>query len=553
MNMKRIPHDFRLILIAMGSVLLLWTCAAEGMAGGGPKDKQGPKVLAVTPQPGERPLNVLERITIRFDEMVNPLSVPASVIITPETEVVIRTRGKQVYIQPVNTWPADEVIHIRVSRTIRDYRENQMDRPLELFYSTGASLPEGKISGRLFDMTKDKIVEVGLFLNEPEDTLTLVRRTDAADDGTFAFLHVPAGKYVAAAFEGEISNPYEDIMNFRYGIQPTLPFILPNNGEMRDIPILMSDAVPRLFVKSVEIVNPVYGVLYFNDGSTMPYIFPLSGRQGELDTMGISSRFPQPGDSIRIALTLTNRLESYEMKPYDFVMPEVTDTLAPKVERYGWEEDRYEIRFSEPVKLKSGDKEAADSLIMITPDTTDVSFIPWHFTDPFILTLDSIPGRGNEITCRLDLLTDYMGNSFDDTLLVFGISPPPEDPPAVEGGSISGRVIYTGEDTLIVKAVPVNGEKSYFTRSITGDFSFENLPPGDYTFEAFEIKNPVSPQVYFSGLWDPFQPAAEFGGSIDTVEVRKRWLVEGLEIYMLGKGELVTDESRNQENGGSNE
>jgi len=242
------------------------------------------------------------------------------------------------------------------------------------------------------------------------------------------------------------------------------------------------------------------------------------------------------------------------MEPYEFVMPTVTDTLPPKVEKYGWEGENFEIRFSEPVILKESTPEFSDSLITAQSDSEHTVMVHWRFSDPLIMVLDPVPVSGSEVACRLDLLVDYAGNAFEDSLLNFNMAAPPvTETDRPEGGSIAGEIVYSGKKPLMVKAVPVGENSAFYTTAERSKFSFEYLPPGDYTFEAFEILNPKSPQVYFSGLWDRFRPAAEFGGGADTVEVRKRWLIEGITINMRGKGQLITGESQSPEKGGNDE
>ena len=61
-------------------------------------------------------------------------------------------------------------------------------------------------------------------------------------------------------------------------------------------------------------------------------------------------------------------------------------------------------------------------------------------------------------------------------------------------------------------------------------FVFNNLSPGKYVFRAYEKKNTVNPLVYFSGTLEPYHPSAYFTIYKDTVEVRKYWDIEGINI-----------------------
>ena len=40
----------------------------------------------------------------------------------------------------------------------------------------------------------------------------------------------------------------------------------------------------------------------------------------------------------------------------------------------------------------------------------------------------------------------------------------------------------------------------------------------------------LNPNIYFSGLWQPYRRAARFQHYVDTVDVRARWDIEGIII-----------------------
>ena len=58
----------------------------------------------------------------------------------------------------------------------------------------------------------------------------------------------------------------------------------------------------------------------------------------------------------------------------------------------------------------------------------------------------------------------------------------------------------------------------------------KNLKPGKYIFRAYERKNNIDSLIYYSGLLNPYERAAEFSIYRDTVEVRKFWDIEGVNI-----------------------
>ena len=58
---------------------------------------------------------------------------------------------------------------------------------------------------------------------------------------------------------------------------------------------------------------------------------------------------------------------------------------------------------------------------------------------------------------------------------------------------------------------------------------FEQVIPGDYTLDSYEIKNDNF-KIYHSGIWRPFEKSARFAIYPDNVDIRAHWIIEGLEI-----------------------
>ena len=61
-------------------------------------------------------------------------------------------------------------------------------------------------------------------------------------------------------------------------------------------------------------------------------------------------------------------------------------------------------------------------------------------------------------------------------------------------------------------------------------YNLSNLASGLYEIWGFEVLNTLDPDVYFSGTWNPYRRAAQFAMYPDTVEVRARWDIEGINL-----------------------
>lgn len=498
-------------------LVLMWSCAAEGRAQGGPVDETGPVVLAVEPDTDF--LSGELRVFVRFDEMVNPLSVPASITISPEVDHIVRTRGKTIQIIPEQQWPEESIIHIQFSRRIRDYQGNDMAEPLELFYSTGELIPGGRITGHLQNITANMIYNIGLFSFDNGQAVEMIRKTDSSISGDFEFLHVPDGLYVIAAIEGELVNFSDDYRLRKYGMQSVAPLSIESGNEILDIPIYVDEPVERLEIKSVDFINSIFYELIFNDGSTKHYHLLDNGLERSSETSD---------DTLTISLDLSNRLENYRCDDFKLTQPVILDTIPPEIIQYGWDNDEYLLTFSEPVQ-PINDEVKLDSLFLTVNDSLITGKLDYNFISPYNIQLEQIPPQGDKLQIQLFQLQDYFTNVFTDTLKKINVMPQLLPETEFDRGSIVGSINYNGSDSIIVEANSIESGEKYYSTS-TGEFVFENLPAGDYVFRAFEMKNVLHPNIYFSGLWNPYQKAARFGIYPDTIEVRKRWVIEGVQV-----------------------
>ncbi|MFQ6610119.1 MAG: Ig-like domain-containing protein [Fidelibacterota bacterium] len=511
-------------LLVLG--ILLYSCAAEGTAGGGPLDETGPKIIGVSPNPDRVVLSGENNIEIRFDELIDPLSVPASIRIRPELDVLIKTRGKVVEIHPESPWPKETIVHISISRKIRDYQANKMAASSDLYYSTGGVKAEGEISGNIFNFAEKTVVELGLFALKESLEPELVRVIEADENGEFVFKHVSDGKYIVGCIEGTLSDFSKDFRTKRYGIQSADDIIISNGSHTENISIWMDEPVERMSIKSIQFKNSEFGLLVLTDGSTIPYTFSIPN-EADIKVPLYEQRVTlNPGDSLSVSVDLENRLEKYQTLPYWFIVPSIQDSVPPEILQNSYEENGYFIHFSEPVLPVIN-----DDLFMCSLDSITSIGIGFQFKKPEKILVDFSPAEPTSVDLHLWKLQDYFGNSFQDSVFTFVINPPVKVNEQIEGGSIKGIVNYNGPDSLVVEAKRVDSDSRYYTIG-KSEFNFNNIEPGDYTFKAFEKHEGIEPDIYFSGLWEPFQRAAQMGMCADTIEVRKRWTIEGVRIEM---------------------
>ena len=137
------------------------------------------------------------------------------------------------------------------------------------------------------------------------------------------------------------------------------------------------------------------------------------------------------------------------------------------------------------------------------------------------------------VTVRLDSVRDVRGNGYRDS--TFKITFQTMDLNST--GTLSGAVTdekAAGKNIplhLTASTVEVNPPRDKSIHlSGAGMFSYENLIEGKYTLSVFEDKGNTG--VYDFGLPAPFRPSARFAVYPDTVKVRARWGVSGIEVKL---------------------
>ena len=169
-------------------IMLMLGCAAQSPATGGPMDKQGPVLISVHPVDESLNISPEQKIILTFSELLDPVSIPASIQIGSDLEYKLKIRGRRLIIQPKTVWPEDGLIRINLSRKIRDYQKNMMAEPIQLIFSTGAAIPHTSITGKIINYDPKNLVELGLYKWPPSDTSVIIQKVEANENGFFQFV-----------------------------------------------------------------------------------------------------------------------------------------------------------------------------------------------------------------------------------------------------------------------------------------------------------------------------------------------------------------------------
>ena len=527
-TMKLINIKISCVIIILLAFMLTLRCAALGSSGGGPKDLTPPKIIKFSPESGTTNIDPKQKITLKFSEMIDPLSVPASVSITPNCDYVAKVRGRSITLFPKEKWPEQYPIIIQLSRRIRDYQNNEMNQPIQLIYSTKTEVPTCEITGKLENINENVITEVGLYNLNNGTPDTLLRKVETSNEGEFVFNFLPSGEYTIVAVENKLSDFAQDIRHKRYGMMTSKVIHLSKNDKVDDVSIMMQNPIERLEIQSINLINQDYGTITFSNGNEEQYVVPNKVSPSQFIT-NETHRY-EVGDSVVIILDKENRIERYRTKPFSFVMPEKLDTIPPKIVSSSFEDSTFQIEFSEPIinwnyEIKSNNNKF---LIDGRIDSNFVDVVV-NRKNAFTLVVSELPKEVIELQFLGETIRDLVDNPMEDSLVTITVNWN-QIPKTVTGGNITGDILSWHSRAVVIEATNIKTNDVYHTSTHTNNFEFNNLPSGDYTIWGFVQENSLNPEIYFSGSWLPYKPASKFVIYPELIEVRTRWIVEGIQI-----------------------
>ena len=493
-------------LILYINMFLLLNCAAQGTASGGPEDLEGPKLISIDPPNKSKNISLDQKITLSFNELLDPVSIQNSIKISNGHK--IKVRGRHIIITPEKKWDQNAILTIYVSRKIRDYQRNIMSTPIQIAYSTSnVPIVNTQIMGHIIGYEKNKLVEIGLFNYPIHNESNPMQKVEVDNNGFFKFEFISYGKYVLNAIESNLTDFNKQIRKKKYAMQTSDYVRLTKEDEIQEIKMLLSEPIEKKEITSIEMMGQYDVNLIFSD---------LSEEKFMIDTL------KTPGDSIKINLIKSNRLETYVLPEFNFLLPEILDTIGPKIVHYEKNENLISIEFSEPIRIKSNGIMQKKEM-----ENFPIDFKKQESNKIFIIENEQ---KIKKIGLLGDHINDLSGNSMKDSIKYININDNHLKKTENIGGNVIGTITYFGEEPLIVEAQNIETNEIYSTYANELNFKLNNLKAGIYTLWAFESLHEKNNFTYFSGIWEPYQRAARFIIYPDSIDVRARWDIENINI-----------------------
>ena len=518
-------------------------CAVQGPISGGPVDEDAPQLVSAIPENFSTEISKNQKITLIFDELIDPISIYESLNISNQ-DFSVKVRGKKIIISPIKEWNTDFLIEIYINRLLSDYQDNALTAPINLFYSFGESIPSNKIHGQIFDIqdvinrynskNKNILFDVGLFKISDSDT-SLVKTVQSNSNLEFEFSAVDNGVYCIVAIEDKLIDIAKDLYARRYSISSGDILINSDQSDSVSVRLNIANPISRENISSINFINQYYINYILTDGEIRPAV---------IDT--IYNNFKDQdfsGEALKVSLSMENDFENYQTDIFEFIVLDLIDTIPPQLLSINIDNVNLELKFSEPIE-KINDQE----LFYIVDSNNVYLDFPYTFLDESPSLKNSIIFKREDIikedlpslfslNVKENIIKDLYGNIFPDSVVTIDLNNQIKDEQGVGSGGIFGKVLHSYNESINLVVSLYNAETFDRYLVLTDQdffFSFEKIPAGQYYLQAYENYNSNTdfPYPYFGGIWNSSNVFLKFSNIFGPVEVRSNWDIQDMVINL---------------------
>ncbi len=545
-------------------------CAGEAPPSGGPVDTTPPKIIATYPEP-----NTVEfsgnRITIQFDEHVDPRSVEESIFISPHLGILeFDWSGKTVEIRFSEQLRPATTYVLTVGTDVVDVRNrNRMESSFSLAFSTGVGIDSGIIRGRVYDEKPEGVMvfayrfdsaTVGS-LSPSEEKPHYLTQTGKA--GFFELSHLAFGTYRLFAIRDQFKNLLYDPTVDDVGVYSRDIVIDSHHPRFNEVKFQLTKedtTRPQLFEASAPDERHV--LLRFSEpldpsraspGSVeiqdTVNATPLTVHEAFVDltkpsTMVLVTAAQSSGRVYRVSVDNVYDVSGNRINPVlnRAVFPGSSrpDTAAPRPVFFSISDSARQIPLRPRVTVYFDDavrKQGAEAALQLVDSTGKmvVGSFRWETSAAlgFLPNEDLLSKAWYNLRLRLDDIMDMAGNRLSDSVIVRRF----ETLDRASLGSLEGELIDEtgGRDStayiLRVAGVGQNRKSSYEAKlHHPGRFEMTNLTEGFYVLSV--SRDDDNNGRYSFGRPIPFQPSEIFSFYPDTLRIRARWPLQGVVIHL---------------------
>jgi len=549
-------------------VLTSFFCAGQVAPSGGPPDKTPPEIIVTVPSSGATNFHAA-KIRIEFSKYVNPLKMQQSLFVSPNLGTLSYDwSGKSLEIQFNDSLLRPNTTYIfTIGTDLEDTRGNKLAQAFALPFSTGNHIDSASIAGKVID---EKPVGVMIFAydltHRQPDTLNPAHTppdflSQTGKDGNFKLTNLAPGMYRLFAVRDEFKNLLYDPQTDQYGAASSDVQIVTPTASVTGVQFRMaSEDTSRPFLSSARATDRSHVLLRFSkpmdtvhvnmgsvtvtdtSGNKPLQLLDVSIMESSLEAEIVTA--PQESAKVyRIVCSGVhdvhgNLLNDSIGSPF-FDGSILHDTSKPVMKFFVEQdsargidpEDSITISFSEPVRRGSFEQ----GFLMLDSTTKELAgTLVWQGSKRAIFLPSKPLGYGEwyAASIRLDSVVDFAGIPGKSTTLRRRFQTIPEN----VLGSITGTVGDAVENTqgnvyLLATDIDDKNHKTYrAVLTSPGAFDIEHLPEGKFTLWSF--RDVDSNKTYSYGSLYPYHPAERFTVYPDTLKVRARWPLEGVNLQL---------------------
>ena len=482
---------------------------------------------------------------------------------TDDDNLRFKWRGKKVEVIFPDSLREQRTYVVTLGTDIRDLRSNRMKDSFTLAFSTGDSLDQGEISGRVYAEHAAGILILAYVVDSdhhPDPAKDYAEyNTQVGQSGEFKLSYLAPGRYRVFALadrdgdrlysrgEEQIGVPARDIvLQTGHESDSTLGLRLAQQDTLKPtLASVSATSINQVEWRFDEVVSP--------RDSLWPAALHLISAAG--DTVGILVAAPHPLDRARVQTIVEPlQLTSYRARAdsvfdsfgnavdsafnsVEFSGTTAIDTLRPRILRISIADSSRDLPLDTPVELTFSEVMRVDtsrSPILVSSLAGSEVAGTGSWPNPQQYRFDPAPAwesrTGYVVEIFPDSIFDWNGNALDDTTgkIVFWTLN------ADTLASISGTIAdadSTGTGPIHVTARQISGAFEYKQRiNEPGAYSFPRVLPGLYQISAFRDAN-ANGHIDPGTPW-PYVPAERYIVWPDTIKVRSRWPNEGNDFVM---------------------
>jgi len=190
------------------------SCANQLPPSGGKDDTDPPQIIYIFPKPNSTNIKG-NSIVFKFNEYVDRRSFEESFYISPAkgNTYSFDWSGKEVELTFNKNFDREKTYVIVIGKDFKDVRGgNKITSPVQFAFSTGSKLDSGKLSGKIFSDSYDRVKVMAYFNKDetggfPDPAKSLPDYiTQVTPDGIYEFTNLPEGRFRIYAIRDEDRN-----------------------------------------------------------------------------------------------------------------------------------------------------------------------------------------------------------------------------------------------------------------------------------------------------------------------------------------------------------